>query len=252
MRRSKPKKRLAKVLPVVAVVLGAGLKARRKRKGARGAGDGLVSQSVATAPGLEPIAPIDATPEPISPSTEREATPKPPRRAAAREADPRPAASRRTTATAVLEVLATGGAMTAGEVAVATGLSRSAISSTLSRLTRSGEVSKAERGYQLASTPRPKATPPARKVARAPSKPSQLRAPTRAADEPVAGNTAARKARGHTRAAVLAALSGERALTSGEVATATGLSRSTVSTTLSRLAKTGEVVKAERGYLIPG
>jgi DNA-binding transcriptional ArsR family regulator len=232
MRRSKPKKRLAKVLPVVAVALGAGLKAMRKRKGARGVGDGPVSHSVATVPGLEPIAPIDATPQPIPPSPEAEATPKP-----------------RTTATAVLEVLATGGAMTAGEVAVATGRSRSAISSTLSRLTRSGEVSKAERGYQLASTPRPR---PTTKAARAPSKPSQLRARTRAADEPVVGNTAARNARGHTRAAVLAALSDDRALTSGEVATATGLSRSTVSTTLSRLAKTGEVVKAERGYLIPG
>jgi len=33
-----------------------------------------------------------------------------------------------------------------------------------------------------------------------------------------------------------------------EIAAATGISRPTVSTTLSRLAKSGEVVKAERGY----
>jgi DNA-binding transcriptional regulator GbsR (MarR family) len=40
-------------------------------------------------------------------------------------------------------------------------------------------------------------------------------------------------------------------MTAGEVATATGLGRPTVSTTLSKLAKTGEVQKAERGYRLP-
>jgi DNA-binding transcriptional regulator GbsR (MarR family) len=37
-------------------------------------------------------------------------------------------------------------------------------------------------------------------------------------------------------------------MTAGEVAAATGLARGTVSTTLSKLAKAGEVLKAERGY----
>jgi CRP-like cAMP-binding protein len=37
-------------------------------------------------------------------------------------------------------------------------------------------------------------------------------------------------------------------MTAGEVATATGLAGGTVSTTLSKLAKSGEVVKAGRGY----
>jgi DNA-binding transcriptional regulator GbsR (MarR family) len=37
-------------------------------------------------------------------------------------------------------------------------------------------------------------------------------------------------------------------MTASEVAAATGLDRATVSTTLSKLAKTGEVAKAERGY----
>ena len=50
---------------------------------------------------------------------------------------------------------------------------------------------------------------------------------------------------------MLAALSSDRALTAGEVATATGLARPTVSTTLSKLSKTGEVVKADRGYRLP-
>jgi len=50
---------------------------------------------------------------------------------------------------------------------------------------------------------------------------------------------------------VLAALSSEHALTAGEVAKTTGLARGTVSTTLSKLSKTSEVVKADRGYRLP-
>ena len=37
-------------------------------------------------------------------------------------------------------------------------------------------------------------------------------------------------------------------MTAGDVAAKTGLARPTVSTTLSKLAKSGEVQKAERGY----
>ena len=51
---------------------------------------------------------------------------------------------------------------------------------------------------------------------------------------------------------MLAALSPDKGLTAGEVAQATGLARPTVSTTLSRLAKTGDVVKADRGYHLSG
>jgi DNA-binding IclR family transcriptional regulator len=40
--------------------------------------------------------------------------------------------------------------------------------------------------------------------------------------------------------------------TAGEVATATGLGRASVSTTLSKLAKSGEVTKAARGYQLAG
>ena len=50
---------------------------------------------------------------------------------------------------------------------------------------------------------------------------------------------------------MLAALSSDGALTAGEVAKATGVARPTVSTTLSKLSKTGEVVKADRGYRLP-
>jgi hypothetical protein len=50
---------------------------------------------------------------------------------------------------------------------------------------------------------------------------------------------------------VLGALSADCAKTAGEVAKATGLGRGIVSSTLIKLAKTGEVTKAERRYRLP-
>ncbi|MGO9753803.1 MAG: MarR family transcriptional regulator [Solirubrobacteraceae bacterium] len=66
-----------------------------------------------------------------------------------------------------------------------------------------------------------------------------------------AGNSVngTRTAPGATKAAILAALaSAGDPMTAGEIADATGLGRATISTTLSRLAKAGEVDKADRGY----
>jgi sugar-specific transcriptional regulator TrmB len=60
-----------------------------------------------------------------------------------------------------------------------------------------------------------------------------------------------RTAPGATKNSVLAALEKGGAMTAGEVASATGLGRGTVSTTLSKLAKSGVVVKADRGYQLP-
>jgi CRP-like cAMP-binding protein len=60
-----------------------------------------------------------------------------------------------------------------------------------------------------------------------------------------------RNASGATRAKVLSALSRDGALTAGEVANATGLGRASFSTTLSKLAKSGEITKADRGYRLP-
>ncbi|MGH2868013.1 MAG: MarR family transcriptional regulator [Solirubrobacteraceae bacterium] len=60
----------------------------------------------------------------------------------------------------------------------------------------------------------------------------------------------ARTAPGATKTSVLAALGDGNAMTAGEIATATGLGRPTVSTTLSRLAKTSELTKVARGYQI--
>jgi DNA-binding IclR family transcriptional regulator len=54
---------------------------------------------------------------------------------------------------------------------------------------------------------------------------------------------------GAARAFVLAALAGGEAMTAAMLAAQAGLARPTVSTTtLSDLAKTGEVIKAARGY----
>jgi CRP-like cAMP-binding protein len=94
---------------------------------------------------------------------------------------------------------------------------------------------------------RPAAKRPA-KTAPTP-KPARTRAVSAGSANGSAGS--ARTARGETRAKVLAALAGDRALTAAGVAEATGLARGTVSTTLSRLAKSGEVVKADRGYRLP-
>ena len=59
-----------------------------------------------------------------------------------------------------------------------------------------------------------------------------------------------RNASGATKSAVLATLANGKAMTAGEIATATGLGRASVSTTLSRLAKSGELTKVPRGYQI--
>jgi CRP-like cAMP-binding protein len=61
---------------------------------------------------------------------------------------------------------------------------------------------------------------------------------------------AAAAPRGQTRAKVLEALK-DGPKTAGEISTMTGVPRASASTTLNKLAKTGDVVKAERGYKLP-
>jgi CRP-like cAMP-binding protein len=94
---------------------------------------------------------------------------------------------------------------------------------------------------------------PARKRTRAttakPKPAATKRAPARLTRQPAA-RSSRRTPPGATKASVLAALAGGEAMTAGQVADKTGLARATVSTTLSKLAKSGEVQKAERGYRI--
>jgi DNA-binding transcriptional ArsR family regulator len=56
--------------------------------------------------------------------------------------------------------------------------------------------------------------------------------------------------RGQTRAKVLEALK-DGPKTAGEISATTGIPQASASTTLSKLAKTGDVVKAKRGYQLP-
>ena len=104
----------------------------------------------------------------------------------------------------------------------------------------------AEHAKARPSSMEPAAMPSSPKTAL--PKPSSARTRTLVAS---AASAPARTASGATKAKVLSALSNDGALTAGEVAKATGLGRATVSTTLSRLAKSGEIAKAKRGYRLP-
>jgi len=94
-----------------------------------------------------------------------------------------------------------------------------------------------------------------------PSRATPIKAAPRAAGRPRSASSSRparpptgaskRTASGATKGAVLQALADGTAMTAGEVAAATGLARGTVSTTLSKLAKSGELLKAERGYQLP-
>ena len=125
----------------------------------------------------------------------------------------------------------------------------------LPRLASEGSIKRDGQGWHVArsSTPIPaKATGnvTSRRQARA-ATPKSTPSPTRGASPgpPAAtSSTNGRTAPGATKASVLAALAGGDSMTAGQVAAKAGLARPTVSTTLSKLAKTGEVQKAKRGY----
>jgi DNA-binding transcriptional ArsR family regulator len=111
-----------------------------------------------------------------------------------------------------------------------------------------GEADKLRKALQ-ALDPRPGSRPAQTRTA--PSRPNASRSTASAQPTRRRSSSTRRSAPGATKRRVLAALSDGNAKTAGEVASATGLKRGTVSTTLSKLAKTGEVVKAERGYRLP-
>ena len=69
-------------------------------------------------------------------------------------------------------------------------------------------------------------------------------------DPSPATSTNARAQRGENKKKILAALHGGPK-TASEIATETGIKAGTISASLSKLAKAGEVVKADRGYALP-
>jgi len=93
--------------------------------------------------------------------------------------------------------------------------------------------------------------PRARESSTQPKTPQRQPAAARGPRVGAASRPQRRTPPGATKARVLAALGDGKAMTAGEVAQATNLARPTVSTTLSKLSKSGEVLKAKRGYRLP-
>ena len=124
----------------------------------------------------------------------------------------------------------------------------------LPRLESNGQVKRDGQGWHPAASSTSTRTAPVRKPTRA-AKPKPAPSATRPArTRRAAASKAAtngRRTHGATKSSVLAALAGGEAMTASQVATKAGLARPTVSTTLSKLAKTGEVQKADRGYRLP-
>jgi DNA-binding transcriptional ArsR family regulator len=87
--------------------------------------------------------------------------------------------------------------------------------------------------------------PPATKPTEPARRPSAAKATKAPAPAP------ARAPRGQNKAKILGALKGRGPMTASEIAKATGIPAATVSTTLTKMAKTGELAKAERGYTLP-
>ena len=79
------------------------------------------------------------------------------------------------------------------------------------------------------------------------AKPAGGTTPTRAAK---AASSPARAPRGQNKVKVLDALKAGP-MTASEIANVTGIGSGTVSTMLTKMAKSGELVKAERGYRLP-
>jgi predicted Rossmann fold nucleotide-binding protein DprA/Smf involved in DNA uptake len=73
---------------------------------------------------------------------------------------------------------------------------------------------------------------------------------SRAATRPRAAKRATAP-RGQNQAKILEALKGSEPMTASEVARRTGISTATVSTTLTKMARSGQLTKAERGYKLP-
>lgn len=133
---------------------------------------------------------------------------------------------------------------------------RRALAALGSRGARTGRAASKSRGGDATATagatPARRAETGTRSRRTAGSATSSSRAARPQAAKPAGDGTTTnrRTAPGATKTAVLSALRGGQAMTASQIAEATGLGRPTVSTTLSRLAKSGEVMKADRGYRI--
>jgi DNA-binding IscR family transcriptional regulator len=170
-----------------------------------------------------------------------------------------PAPQRRggdTRANQALELVRENPGITVPEIAQTMKIQPNYLYRVLPRLASEGQVKRDGQGWHPASSSTSTRATTARKATerrpRRAAKPKPTTSATRAAGPQQNGAStsasSSRTAPGATKASVLAALAGGDAMTAGQVATKAGLARPTVSTTLSKLAKAGEVEKAKRGY----
>jgi DNA-binding MarR family transcriptional regulator len=168
-----------------------------------------------------------------------------------RAAAQRPRRGGNTRANQALELVRERPGITLSEIAKAVKIEPNYLYRVLPRLASDGQVKRDGQGWHPSSatstTAQPVRNVRARKQTRATkSQPAaSKRAQRTAASTP---GSDGRSTPGAAKASVLAALAGAEAMPAGQLATKAGLARPTVSTTLSKLAKTGEVQKAERGY----
>lgn len=188
---------------------------------------------------------------PASPTVRRAA-----RSANRRDGRSAPSRARRagaTRANQALELVRKQPGITIPQIAKAMKIQPNYLYRVLPRLASDGEVKRDGQGWRPASSSTSTTVSPARrsrarpKARAAGSEQKMSAASSRRSAEP-ASTITSRTARGATKASVLAALAGGAAMTARQVATEAGLPRPTVATTLSKLAKSGEVQKAERGY----
>ena len=161
-----------------------------------------------------------------------------------------------TRANQALELVREKPGITIPEIAKAMKIEPNYLYRVLPRLASDGQVKRDGQGWHPApaSTPTHAASASSlrarrqTRTAKTKATPSTRRSAKAARGGQTTPTSNGRTAAGATKASVLAALAGGDAMTAGQVATKAGLARPTVSTTLSKLAKTGEVQKAERGY----
>ena len=168
-----------------------------------------------------------------------------------RSAAPRSRGSN-TRANQTLELVREKPGITIPEIAKAMKIEPNYLYRVLPRLESNGQVKRDGQGWHPAASSTSTGAAPVRKRAPAAEPKASATRPARtrrtAASKPA---TNGRRTHGATKSSVLAALVGGGAMTAGQVASKAGLARPTVSTTLSKLAKTGEVQKADRGYRLP-
>jgi DNA-binding MarR family transcriptional regulator len=184
--------------------------------------------------------------------------PRPVRRRTGRATGARQRRGGNTRANQALELVREKPGITIPEMAKAMKIEPNYLYRVLPRLASDGQVTREGQGWHPApSSTSTRAQPVRRARRRTPTRGAKATPAASAARATRTGRRAGttsttngRTTAGATKASVLAALSGGEAMTAGQVATKAGLARPTVSTTLSKLAKTGEIQKAKRGYRI--